>query len=148
MRQITQDGVSLVVERNNTCYGPGDRVSVTATVKSDSLHTILLRGFEFFLKETTVFRAGVHAAGRKNSAPQIKQVVISETKVPVNGTLYGGQSHTSELSFMISGGHTTTTLNAARHIDVTYALSIKALMGSSGSQIIMDLPVIISNWQR
>ncbi|KAF9473857.1 hypothetical protein BDN70DRAFT_885453 [Pholiota conissans] len=146
-RHATQDGVTLIVDRNTTCYGPGDRVSVTATVKSDSLHTVILRGFEFFLKETTVFRGGAHAAGRKNTAPQTRQAIIGETKVPINLPLFGGQTQSSDLSFMISPNHTTTTLNAARHIDVNYVLCIKALMGT-GSQIIMDLPVIISNWQR
>lgn len=146
-RSVAQDGVTLIVDRKNTCYGPGDRVSVTATVKSDSLHTVILRGYEFFLKETTVFTVGVHAAGRKNAAPAVTTVNIAETKVPVNATLYGGTQNTAELGFMISGNHTTTTLNAARHIDVTYALCIRALMGT-GTHIILELPVIISNWQR
>jgi len=48
---------------------------------------------------------------------------------------------------MISPEHTTTTLNAARHIDVTYTLCIKAVMGT-GIHLVMDLPVIISNLQR
>jgi len=30
-----------------------------ATVKSDSVQTVILRGFEFYLKEATVYRAGV-----------------------------------------------------------------------------------------
>lgn len=145
-RHLAQDGVNLIVERTSNCYGPGDRVVVVATVKSDSLHTVILRGFEMFLKETTVFRAGVHSAGKKN-APQIRAINIAETKTVVNSTLYGGTAHASELSCMVSPNHTTTTLNAARHIDVTYTLCIKALMGT-GTHLIMELPVIISNWQR
>jgi len=72
---------------------------------------------------------------------------MAESKVAVNTALYGGTSHTADLSCMISADHTTTTLNAARHIDVTYTLCIKAVMGT-GSHIVMELPVIISNWQR
>lgn len=94
-----------------------------------------------------MFTAGVHAAGRKNSTPQTKLANISESKTPVNATLYGGTQNTQELSFTLSGNHTTTTLNAARHIDVTYTLCVKALMGT-GTHIVMELPVIISNWQR
>lgn len=146
-RSVAQDGVTLIVARKNTCYGPGDRVSVTATVKSDSLQTVILRGYEFFLTEKTVFTAGVHAAGRKNATPAKSFINIAETKVPVNATLYGGMQNSAELAFMISGNHTTTTLNAARHIDVTYSLCIRALMGT-GTHIVLELPVIISNWQR
>lgn len=143
---MAQEGVNLIVERSNACYGPGDPITVKATVKSDSLHTVILRGFEFYLKESTVYRAGIHAQGKK-TAPQVRQMNISESKVAVNATLYGGTSHTSDLTCVISADHTTTTLNAARHIDVTYTLCIKALMGT-GTHLVMDLPVIISNWQR
>ena len=143
---MAQEGVNLIVERSNACYGPGDPITVKATVKSDSLHTVILRGFEFYLKEATVYRAGIHAQGKK-TAPQVRQMNISENKVAVNATLYGGTSHTSDLTCVISADHTTTTLNAARHIDVTYTLCIKTLMGT-GIHLVMDLPVIISNWQR
>ncbi|KAJ7470525.1 hypothetical protein FB451DRAFT_340601 [Mycena latifolia] len=145
-RNIAQEGVTLIVERNATCYGPGDRVSLFATVKSDALHTVILRGFELTLKESTIFRAGPYTSGKK-SAPQVRQLTISENKFPVNATLYGGTQHRTELTCAISPDHTTTTLNAARHIDITYTLSVKALMGT-GTPLIMDLPVIVSNWQR
>lgn len=145
-RTIAQEGVNLTVDRNQTCYGPGDRISVIATLKSDSLHTVLLRGFELTLKETTIFRAGPYVSGKKSS-PQVRVSAISESKLPVNATIYGGTQQRAELVCGLSPNHTTTTLNAARHIDITYVLSVKALLGT-GAHIIMDLPVIISNWPR
>ncbi|KAJ7063077.1 hypothetical protein C8F01DRAFT_1131451 [Mycena amicta] len=145
-RNMIQEGVTLIVERNSTCYGPGDKVSLFATVKSDALQTVILRGFELTLKESTVYRAGPYASGKK-SAPQVRLLTISETKLPVNATLYGGTQHRAELACMISPDHTTTTLNAARHIDINYTLSVKALMGT-GTPLIMEMPVIVSNWQR
>ncbi|KAK7470570.1 hypothetical protein VKT23_001994 [Stygiomarasmius scandens] len=145
-RQISHEGVTLTVERNQTCYGPGDRISVFATLKSDSLHTILLRGFEMTLRESTIFRAGPYVSGKK-SVPQVRVAVITESKLPVNFNLYGGMSQKAELNCSISPNHTTTTLNAARHIDITYMLTIKAQL-SAGQPISIDLPVILSNWQR
>ena len=145
-RQVGQDGVNLSVQRNNTCYGPGDRISVTAVVKSDSVHSIILRTLELSLKETTVFRAGPIGPGRR-IPPLERQLNVAESKVPVNVTLYGGSSHSAELNCLLSPTHTTTTLNAARHIDVTYTLCIRALLGT-GTPLVMELPVIISNWQR
>ncbi|KAI0780545.1 hypothetical protein BD413DRAFT_607828 [Trametes elegans] len=145
-RSHSQDGVTLVVDRSHTCYGPGDRVVIMATVKSDTVHTVMLRGFEFMLRETTVFRAGPHTQGKKGS-PQVKVASVGEQKVPVNATLYGGTQHKAELSVTIPSNHTSATINAARHIDITYVLTVKALM-STGQPIVMDLPVIISNWPR
>ena len=74
-------------------------------------------------------------------------IYSKQQKVPVNTTLYGGNQHKAELTITVPSHHTTTTLAAARHIDITYVLSVKALMGT-GLPLIMDLPVIISNWPR
>ncbi|TFK94826.1 hypothetical protein K466DRAFT_593293 [Polyporus arcularius HHB13444] len=145
-RSHSQDGVTLIVQRDHTCYGPGDRVVVNATVKSDTLHTVMLRGFEFMLRETTILRAAPHTQGKKGS-PQVKVSSIGEQKVPVNATLYGGTQHKAELSVTVPPHHTSATINAARHIDINYVLTVKALM-NTGQPIIMDLPVMISNWPK
>lgn len=145
-RNQSQDGVTLVVERAHTCYGPGDRVVVMAIVKSDTLHTVILRGFEFVLRETTIFRAAPHTQSKKGS-PQVKVSSIGEQKVPVNATLYGGTQHKAELSVTVPSHHTSATINAARHIDINYVLIVKALMGT-GQPIVMELPIMISNWPR
>jgi len=145
-RHLSQEGVNLIVERLHTCYGPGDRLSVMATLKSDSLHTVILRGFELTLKESMIFRAGPYASAKKGP-PQARVVIIGEHKYPVNATLYGGTMQKAELFCDISPKHTTTSLNAARHIDVTYTLCVKALMGT-GAHLVMDLPIILSNWPR
>ncbi|THH31104.1 hypothetical protein EUX98_g3066 [Antrodiella citrinella] len=145
-RRLTQEGVTLTVERSHTCFGPGDRIFANAIVRSDSLSTVILRGFEFSLRETTVFRVGPHMTGKKG-APQVRVMHVGEQKVPVNATLYGGTQHKAELSVTVPSHHTTTTLNAARHIDITYVLIVKALM-ATGKPLVIDLPVIISNWPR
>ena len=145
-RHLTQDAVTLTVDRSQNCHGPGDRVLVLATIRSDSTQATILRGFEFTLKETTIFRAGPHVGGR-SGGPQIKINIIGEQKVLVNMTMHGGQIHRSELAVSVPQTHTTTTLNSARHIDITYVLIVKALMGS-GKPLIMELPVIVSNWPR
>ncbi|KAI0077126.1 hypothetical protein K474DRAFT_1596652, partial [Panus rudis PR-1116 ss-1] len=145
-RKLSQDGITLIVERTRTCYGPGDRISIMTAVKSDTLHTVILRGFEFYLKETVVFRAGPNSTGKK-AAPQAKSTNVSEQKVPVNATLYGGTQHKAELAVTVPPHHTNTTLNAARHIDINYSLVVSALM-ATGKPLVMELPVIISNWPR
>ncbi|KAJ3551184.1 hypothetical protein NM688_g4857 [Phlebia brevispora] len=145
-RDLSQDGMTLTVERTHTCYGPGDRITVMAIIRSESVHTVILRGFEFTLKETVVFRAGTNTSGKKG-APQVKVGTIGEQKVPVNATIYGGGIHRAELGVAVPSSHTSTTLNSARHIDITYVLTVKALL-ATGNPIVMDLPVMISNWPR
>ncbi|KAF9220194.1 hypothetical protein BS17DRAFT_739755 [Gyrodon lividus] len=146
-RSVHQEGVHLAVERGRTCYGPGDRASVMAILKSDSIHPVVVRGFEFTLKETTIFRAGPHATSSNRSGPQVKTATIGEQKVPLNVTLYGGTQHKAELGCLIPGTHTTTSLNAARHIDITYVIIVRAWIGQMQS-VMMELPIIVSNWPR
>ncbi|TDL27334.1 hypothetical protein BD410DRAFT_835623 [Rickenella mellea] len=145
-RHVTADALTLTVDRTHTCYGPGDRVAVMATLKSDNLSTVVLRAFEFTLKETIIFRSGPHVPGKK-AAPIVKVSVIGEQKVPVNATLFGGTRHKAELACIIAPTHTSTTVNAARHIDIAYSINVVAVMGN-GKPLVMDLPVTISNWPR
>jgi hypothetical protein len=119
---------------------------VHATIRSDSTHPTILRGFEFTLKETTI-SVLVHTSVAEAAGPQIKIKIVGEQKVLVNMTMHSGQVHRSELAAAVPQTHTTTTLNSARHIDITYVLVVKALMGS-GKPLIMELPVIVSNWPR
>lgn len=120
-------------------------MSVMGILKCDSVHPIVLRGFEFSLKETTIFRASTQTS--KRSGPQSKAGLVGEQKVPLNVTLFGGMQHKAEVGCLIPNTHTTTTLNAARHIDITYAIEVKAWYNSMQS-ITIELPVIVSNWPR
>lgn len=145
-REVTHDGVTLVIERSNSCFGPGDKLSVIATVKSDSLHTVILRGFDYTLKEVIEFR-GAPSKGAKRANEQRKVGILDEGKLAVNATLYGGTQHRAELTLTISPKHSTTTLSAARHIDINYVLTVRGILGS-GTHLVMDVPVIVSNWPR
>ncbi|KAG6888149.1 hypothetical protein C0995_010318 [Termitomyces sp. Mi166 len=145
-RQIIQNGATLIVDRNHTCYGPGDRISIMALLKSDTLSDTVLRGFELILKEFSRYHPGSQA-GRKAAPAQERVVTICDSKLAINGALFPGQEHRAELNCSISRNHTTTSLNSARHIDVTYVLSVKAIVDNV-PPIMMDLPVIISNWPR
>jgi hypothetical protein len=146
-RQVTHDGVTLIIERSNSCFGPGDRLSVLAVVKSDSMHTVILRGFEYSLREVIDFRGAPAGKGSKKANEQRKIGVLDEGRLPVNATLYGGTQHRAELVLNISPKHSTTTLTSARHIDINYMLSVRGILGS-GTHLTMDIPVIVSNWPR
>lgn len=145
-RHVVEDLLILTVDRTHTCYGPGDRVKVLATFKNDGIPAAALRAFEFLLKETIIYRAGPNVSGKKG-APQVHVTPIGEQKVPVNMTVYQGQQHRAELGCFIPQTHTTTTVSAARHMDISYSINVKAVMGT-GKPLLMELPVTVSNWPR
>ncbi|KAJ7580841.1 hypothetical protein C8J56DRAFT_794815 [Mycena floridula] len=141
---LRRRAVTLTVERNQTCYGPGDQITVNATVKSDSLHTVILRGFEVSLRESTIFRSGPNATGKK-TVPEVRVAIVTEQTFPVNATLYGGLHH--KLGCAVSPDHMMMMLNSARHIDITYVVVVRALMGT-GKHLEIELPVVVSNWEK
>ncbi|KAF8634511.1 hypothetical protein AX15_000844 [Amanita polypyramis BW_CC] len=145
-RHVIRDGIKLTVERNQSCYGPGDRISVTASVWSDNVHTVILRSFEILLKETISFRGHMFVAGRKGE-PMTRTANITDNGYQVNTPLHRGMQTTQDLYCILPMMHATTTLTAARHIDINYVLLVKALVGA-GQPLIVELPVIISNWQK
>ncbi|KAH8117396.1 hypothetical protein DFH11DRAFT_1851743 [Phellopilus nigrolimitatus] len=145
-RHVVDELLMLTVDRTHTCYGPGDKVKVLATFRNDGIPAAALRAFEFLLKETVIFRAGPHVSGKKG-APQVHVAPIGEQKVPVNKTVYQGQQHRAELGCFIPQTHTTTTVSAARHIDIAYSINVKAVL-ATGKPLLMELPVTVSNWPR
>jgi Arrestin (or S-antigen), C-terminal domain len=134
------------VDRSYTCFSPGDRLSVTVTLKSENLSPVVIRGFEFSLKETIVYRGGPQSQNKKNG-PVVQASVLGEQKLPVSMTLYGGTQHKAELGCGIPGNHTTSSVNAGRHIDIGYTLHIMAIIDQA-NPLVMDLPVTITNWPR
>ncbi|KAG6829867.1 hypothetical protein H0H92_003211 [Tricholoma furcatifolium] len=145
-RQTIQNGVTLVLNRNKNCFGPGDRISVMAHLKSDTLSDTILRGFELTLRECTRFNLGAQP-GKKGPQSQEKNVILCDSKLAINGTLFPGQEYRGELTCALSENHTTTTLNSARHIDVNYTLFVRAIIDGI-PPVEYELPVVISNWQR
>lgn len=143
-RHVAHDALRLSVDRTNTCFGPGDRVACTATLRSDSISTVVLRAFEFSLKETTVWRGNPHS---KKGSPQVTIQVVGEEKQAINATLYGGTQHKADLACVIPSHHCVSTVTAARHIDVTYTLHVTAIM-ASGQPLMLTLPVMVTNWTR
>ena len=145
-RHVVEELLSLTVDRTNTCFGPGDRARVVATFKNDGIPAASLRAFEFLLKETIIFRAGPQASGKKG-APQVQVTPIGEQKLSINMTVYQGQQYRADLGCFIPQTHTTTTVSAARHMDISYSINVKAVL-ATGKPLLMELPVTISNWPR
>lgn len=135
-----------MLSRTSTCYAPGDRVAVIATVKSDDLGACVLRTIEFILRENVVFRASPHGPGKKN-VPQLRSLSVGEQRSNANVTLYGGTQFRTELACSVPLEHVTATVNTARHIDVSYFMYVRAAFDND-KVLEVNMPVTLSNWPR
>ncbi|KDQ07588.1 hypothetical protein BOTBODRAFT_59893 [Botryobasidium botryosum FD-172 SS1] len=143
-RSSVGEGVTLTVERTFSCYGPGDRVVVRATVLADQFYSVVVRGYEFALRETVVYRP---ASSPKKSDPQIRTTHLGEQKMPLNTRFPLGMQHTAELGCQIPQTYVLATVNTARYIEVSYSMRVAVIL-SDGKQVAVDLPITLSNWPR
>ncbi|KIJ34661.1 hypothetical protein M422DRAFT_263224, partial [Sphaerobolus stellatus SS14] len=143
---VREDLLSLIIDRSSTCFAPGDKIVVVATLKTDNLTPVVLRSFEYYLVETVTFQGG-HNPSKKHgtAAPQIS--LIAEQKLALSLTLYGGTQHRVELGCILPQNHTTSTISSARHIDVSYKARIRTILDHL-PPLEMELPVTITNWPR
>jgi hypothetical protein len=144
-RQVNKDGFTLVVERGNTCYGPGDTVLLRVTLKS-STPPVTIRSYEMALRETAVYRTG--EAPKTANGPQIRSSFVGSEKLSVNVLLKSGLAHTVDLKCIIPTSHTTTTVVTATHIEVVYGIAVRATLDDGRDLVIDNIPVMMSNWSR
>jgi hypothetical protein len=145
-RTVTHEQLSLSVFRTQSCFSPGEKLSVTATLHSNSFNATNLRAIEFILIETVTFR-GAKTKANKRIEPQVRSTALGERKIPVNATLYGGMRHVVELGCAIPLDHPNVTINTARHIDINYKIVVKAILDHF-KPLGIELPVTLSGWRR
>ncbi|KDQ10215.1 hypothetical protein BOTBODRAFT_36489 [Botryobasidium botryosum FD-172 SS1] len=146
-RSSVGEGVTLIVERTFSCYGPGDRVVVRASVRADHPSFVVLRAYEFALRETVIYRPIIHPGSSKKSGPQVRTTHLGEQKVPMNAQLPRGMQHTAELGCQIPLAHKMMTVNTARYIEVSYSIHVAVILGD-GKQVAVNLPITLTNWPR
>lgn len=135
------------MERHNTCYGPGDRVLVKATVKSTS-GTGTVRSYEMALRETAVFRRGPYSGTKANAGPTVRSNFIGSEKLPTRVVIRPSLSDSVDLKCTIPASHTTTTVVTAQHIEIVYSLAVRAILEGGTELVIDNIPVMMSNWPR
>lgn len=141
------DGLILIVDRGNSCFAPGDPMAIIATVRSENLRPVVVKSLELTLEEEITFQGGPQGLGKKNAASMNRVNIIGEHKYPLSYTLYGGTQQRVELAVNIPQNHTTTSVEAGRHIKINYKLRVKCLLDNSPT-LEIDLPLIMTNWPR
>ncbi|KAL4266005.1 Arrestin C-terminal-like domain-containing protein [Pleurotus pulmonarius] len=145
VRQVSAEGMVMTVSRDRTCFGPNCAITTMVVLKSERLGSNILRGFEMQLVETMALTTA-HTATKK-ALTQTHETVRAECKLPVNVPLYGGEQRQVELRCLVPPHHACSTVNSARHIDISYNLNIRAFI-ATGQQIALKLPVVVSSWPQ
>lgn len=134
--------VTLVVDRPIQAFGPGDRIVVTATIKSEAQNHFRLKGFEMALVEVlTVFPPKPDASSKKKnkppSPPTIKRNPVCNTRVVADGQVVPGGERGARLDLVVPTDRSLLTVRGAKEFQVDYELVVEAACDGGPSKVLL-----------
>lgn len=129
-RSAIAEQLELTVNRNYTAFGPSDRIEVMASLRSSRPKPLKLRSFLLQLIEVTTIRPPTAKGGKAN--PVIRTRVVHEAKTPVGEKIARGEDKKRTVALVIPAGLVASTTTGARLFDLTYELSVTAIMEGTG----------------
>lgn len=146
----------LTVERPTSAFGPGDRMNVTAILRSQAPPVFRLKEFDMALVEIlTVFPPAPDKnshKSKKNKEPQgpvVKRTAVGTTRAVVNDTVAPGMERSARLDLVIPSDRQLLTVAHATLFSVHYELVVEATCeGLPSKVLISDLPCILGSFTR
>ena len=133
--QDQKQGVSLVVQRPNSAFGPSDRVLMTCTLKSSRPGPFKLKGFECHLHEIVVgLPSQPSKDGSKNKKSKQPEKAVTKSRVvivaryPVDEVVRPGGDKSARIDMGIPVDKLVMTVKNARAMEIAYEMEVKAVM--------------------
>jgi len=126
------EDVSAKVFRSQTCYSPGDNVSIRVVILSARVSPVKLKAVSFSIRETITYKGTSNPVGKrmssivassnseKEKAASQKTETIAQKSKSVGKKMYKGDNQMLDLSVQIPKTHTLMTIRTAKHIEVNY----------------------------
>lgn len=132
--------VTLVVDRPIQAFGPGDRIVVTATIRSEAQNQFRLKGFEMELVEImTVFPPKPDPNSKKKnkppSPPTIKRNTVCNTRAVADGLVAPGGERGARLDLVVPSDRQLLTVRGAKEFKVEYELVVEAACDGGPSKV-------------
>lgn len=109
--------MKVKVFRDQTCFGPGDQISVRIVVLSNRVSPVKLKSVSVSLRETITFRG---SAGKTKSKASQRSDSIAQKNKSVGKKIYKGDSQIYDLVISVPKTHQLMSIATAKHLDVSY----------------------------
>jgi hypothetical protein len=144
--------VSLVVDRPIQAFGPGDRIVVTATMKSEAQNAFRLKGFEMALVEVLTVhppKPDPKKKAKPPSPPVIKRHPVCTTRVVADGQVVPGGERGARLDLVVPQDRQLLTVRGGKEFQVEYELVVEATCDGGPSKVLLGgLSCIIGTFAR
>lgn len=133
--QSTNGELTLIVQRPNSAFGPGDRMLFTATMRSARPKPFKLKGFECNLVETITLTPipetmGKSKKGKGPAQPITRTRIVASARQVVDESIGRGGDKSARMDLAVPADKLLVTLAHARSLGIRYDLEVKAVCDS------------------
>jgi hypothetical protein len=146
VRQTLFEEMELVVTRPYTAFGPGDRIEVHAMLRCFRPKPLKVRAFILTMHENLTIRLPTQKGAKQNAITRTK--VVHEAKVNVNEKIARSEEMRRTIPLIVPAGLVANTVRNGRAIELSYELSVKAVMEGMGDPKIEHLNCIVGTVPR
>ncbi|GMK58139.1 hypothetical protein CspeluHIS016_0501710 [Cutaneotrichosporon spelunceum] len=144
--------VHLVVDRPIQAFGPGDRIVVTATMKSEAQNVFRLKGFEMSLVEILTIHPPKPDPKKKAKAPSlpvVRRQPVCTTRVVADGLIVPHGERGARLDLVVPQDRQLLTVRGAKEFSVEYELVLEATCDGGPSKVLLGgMQCIIGTFSR
>jgi len=147
--------LTLVVDRNTCAFGPGDRMLITATVKSMVPQAFKVKTIELVLTEILTVHPPLPDPNAKASKkakppapPSVKRSQVAQTRTNVGEFIGPGTETKGSLDLVVPTDRPLLTVKA-KDFSLEYELSVEASVECNPGKIaVVGIPCIIGTFSR
>lgn len=148
-KSIQGQDVTMTVQRPGVAFGPGDRLLLTASVKSARQIPFKLRGFECTLLEVVTMYAPPQKEKKKKPAgPIVKSRPIAQARCAVDESVGRGGEKSARIDMAVPSDNLLVTVRHAKTLEVGYELQIKAVCDGFEGPVVSAIRYVVGLYSR
>lgn len=153
-KTVAGQNLTMTIQRPGVAFGPGDRILLTASLRSARALPFKLRGFECTLLEvvSSIPQAApaTKEAKRKSKPPQqpvVKSRPIAQARCAVDENMGKGGEKTARIDMAVPPDVLVTVRNA-KTLEVGYEIQVKAVCDGFEGPVVPGIKYVVGQYTR